>query len=168
MPETEQGPADLEQSRELHPVMWWHLWGLRFPTLQPLAVRLLSIPPSPAGGERIFKVLQTVLFTRPRRLAPKRVEIKTRLRFNTRQLERADVLAAFRRPTVELELRELLAGERGRARRRPLPPPRRSRIRTAMREGRLATTGQMTRAVTLVAVIRQMTPLLTIWWKHRA
>jgi len=78
--------------------------------LQPLAVRLLAIPPSAAGGERIFKALKTVLSTRRSRLAPKRVDNQTRLRFNTRQLERADMLAAFRRPTVDLELRAPLAG----------------------------------------------------------
>jgi len=38
----------------------------------------------------------------------------------------------------------------------------------AMGEGRLATTGQMTRTATLVAFIRQMTPLLTICWDRRA
>jgi len=106
--DTEQGPAALEQSSDLHPVMWWRLWGWRFPTL-----RLLSIPPSAARGERIFKALKTVLSTRRSRLAPERVDNQTRLRFKTRQLERADVLAAFRRPTVEFELRVLLAGETG-------------------------------------------------------
>ena len=54
-------------------------------------------------------------------------------------------------------------GRRGRTRRWPHSPPWRSRIRTATGEGRLATTGQMTRAVTLVAVI-----LLTICWERRA
>ena len=76
--DTEQGPAALEQSRDLHPVMWWRLWGWRFPTLQPLAVRLLAIPPSAAGGERIFKALKTVLSTRRSRLAPERVDNQTR------------------------------------------------------------------------------------------
>jgi len=42
--DTEQGPAALEQSRDLHPVMWWRHWGWLFPTLQPLAVRLLDTP----------------------------------------------------------------------------------------------------------------------------
>jgi len=111
--DTEQGPAALEQSRDLHPVMWWRLWGWLFPTLQPLAVRLLDIPTSAAEGERIFKALKTALSSRRSRLAPERVDNKTPLRFNTRQLERADVVAAFRCSTVELELRALLAGETG-------------------------------------------------------
>ena len=76
-------------------------------------MRLLSIPPSAAGGQRILKALKTVLSTRRSRLAPERVDYQTRLRFNTRQLERADVRAAFCRATVELELRALLAGEKG-------------------------------------------------------
>jgi len=57
--------------------------------------------------------LKTALSSRRSRLSPERVDNKTPLRFNTRQLERADVLAAIRRSTVELELRALLAGETG-------------------------------------------------------
>lgn len=56
------------QSQELHPVVLWRLWGYQYDVLQPLAVRLLSIPPSAAGGERIFKTIKGVLTSRRSRL----------------------------------------------------------------------------------------------------
>jgi len=72
-------------------------------TLQPLAVRLLAILPSAAGGERISKASNTVPSTRRSRLGPERVDNQIRLRFETRQLELPEVLAALLHPTVELD-----------------------------------------------------------------
>lgn len=108
-------------TRDLHPVLWWRLWGASLGVLQPLAVRLLSIPPSAAGGERMFKTLKGVLSTRRNRLAPHRVDAQTRLAFNAQQIRRACPIAAYRRSLAEVQLLGTLRGEVGTG--APVPDP---------------------------------------------
>ena len=76
----------------LHPSLWWRLWGCPFRVLQPVADRLLAIPPSAAGGERMFKTLKGVLTTRRNRLTNERVDARSRPIFSTSQLRCPDVL----------------------------------------------------------------------------
>jgi len=56
--EMEHGALPIEGN--LHPSLWWRLWGCPFSALQPVAARLLVIPPSAAGGERMFQTLKGV------------------------------------------------------------------------------------------------------------
>lgn len=100
-------------SRDLHPVLWWRLWGASLQVLQPLAVRLLSTPPSAAGGERMLKTLKGVLSTQRNRLAPQRADTQTRLAFNARQMGRACLIAGYRRSEAEIQLLAMLNGEVG-------------------------------------------------------
>lgn len=100
-------------SRDLHPVLWWRLWGASLQVLQPLAVRLLSTPPSAAGGERMLKTLKGVLSTQRNRLAPQRADTQTRLAFNARQMRRACLIAGYRRSEAEIQLLAMLNGEVG-------------------------------------------------------
>jgi len=103
----------LPSERNLHPSLWWRLWGCPFRALQPVAARLLAIPPSAAGGERMFETLKRVLTTRRNRLTNERVDAQSRLIFNTSQLRRPDVQGTYRRPDAEHELLATLDGETG-------------------------------------------------------
>ena len=86
---------------------------------------MLAIPPSAAGGERIFKTLKGVLTTRRNRVTNERVDAHSRLIFNTSHLRRPDVLGTYRRPDAEHELLAILDGETGSGApvQAPLPPP---------------------------------------------
>jgi len=113
----------LLSERNLHPSLWWRLWGCPFRALQPVAARLLAIPPSAAGGERMFKTLKGVLTTRRNRLTNERVDAQSRLIFNTSQLRRPDVIGTYRRPDAEHELLAMLDGETGSGAPVQAPPP---------------------------------------------
>jgi len=113
----------LLSERNLHPSLWWRLWGCPFRALQPVAARLLAIPPSAAGGERMFKTLKGVLTTMRNRLTNERVDAQSRLIFNTSQLLRPDVLGTYRRPDAMHELLAMLDGETGSGTPVQAPPP---------------------------------------------
>jgi len=87
-----------------HPCRWWRLHGEAFPDLRPLAVRILLLPPSAAGGERSFKVFNRTLTRLRNRLSPDKADMQTRIAFKLAQLERPDILRAYRRTRVELDL----------------------------------------------------------------
>lgn len=105
--------AGCPATRSLHQVLWLRLWGATLRVLQPLAVRLLSTPPSAAGGERVFKTLKGVLSTRRKRLASHRVDAQTRLTFNAHQMRRPCPMAAYRRSQAEVLSLAMLEGEVG-------------------------------------------------------
>jgi len=113
----------LPPEQGVHPDLWWRLWGATFRLLQPVTVHLLAMPPSAAGGKRMFKALKSVLTTRRNRLANCRVDSQTRVVFNSAQLRRGDVMGAYRRPIAEHELVAMLAGETGTGAPQQAPPP---------------------------------------------
>jgi len=113
----------LPSERNSHPSLWWRLWGCPFRELKPVAARLLAIPPSAAGGQRMFKTPKGVLTTRRNRLTNERVDAQSRLIFNTSQLRRPDVLGTSRRPDMEHELLAMLDGEKGSGAPVQAPPP---------------------------------------------
>ena len=65
----EASQAVLPPEQGVHPALWWRLWAATIRLLQPVAVHLLAMPPSAAGGERMFKALKSLLTTRSNRLA---------------------------------------------------------------------------------------------------
>jgi len=87
-----------------HPCHWWRLHGEAFSTLRPLAMRILLLPPSAAGGERSFKVFNRALTRLRNRLSPTKADMQTRIAFNSAQMDRADVVRAYRRTHLELDL----------------------------------------------------------------
>lgn len=88
-----------------------------------MAVRLCALPPSVAGGERVFKALKAALNTRRSHLSNERADSETRVVFNLAQLRRGDVLGSYRRPDVEYELRAMVNGETGTGAPAQAPPP---------------------------------------------
>jgi len=109
----EQALALTAPANELHLSAWLCLWGGRSETLQPVALRLLAIPPSAARGERILKALKGILKTRRNRVAMQQADMQTRLVFNSQALRRLDLLRAYRRPVAEQEMWRLLEGDSG-------------------------------------------------------
>jgi len=75
-----------------------------FPDLRPLAVRILQLPPSAAGGERSFKVSNRTLTRLRSRLSPDKADMHKHSAFTWAQLNRPDILRAYRRTCVELDL----------------------------------------------------------------
>jgi len=73
-----------------------------------VALHLLAIPPSAAGGGRIFKALKGILTTRRNRVEMQRTDMQTRLVFNSPALGRPDLFRAHSRPLAEQEMRRLL------------------------------------------------------------
>jgi len=87
-----------------HPFLWWCLHGEAFPSLRPLATRMLQLPPSEAGGERSFKVFNRTLTQMRNRLSSDKADKKTHIAFNLAQLERSNVVQADRCTRLELNM----------------------------------------------------------------
>jgi len=75
-----------------------------FADLRPLDVRILLLPPSAAGGQRSSKVSNRILNRLRSRLSPDKADMHKHSAFNWAQLKRPDILRAYRRTCVELDL----------------------------------------------------------------
>lgn len=107
------GVAETPAAR-LHPTIWWQVHGDEWPTLQFVAVRLLSLPCSSAGSERAFKPLGSLLSRTRNRTLDARVDKQWRIYVNSRQLKRADVLPEYTRSATERYVVEIVkAGNPG-------------------------------------------------------
>ncbi|KAJ9509681.1 hypothetical protein QJQ45_011310 [Haematococcus lacustris] len=68
------------------PVTWWEWYGKKTPVLQQVAQRVLSIPATSAGVERLFSVFKFIWSDRRNRLLMGRMWAMAYVYFNTRAL----------------------------------------------------------------------------------
>ncbi|KAJ9515752.1 hypothetical protein QJQ45_008632 [Haematococcus lacustris] len=68
------------------PVTWWEWYGKKTPVLQQVAQRVLSIPDTSAGVERLFSVFKFIWSDRRNRLLMGRMWAMAYVYFNTRAL----------------------------------------------------------------------------------
>ncbi|KAJ9532028.1 hypothetical protein QJQ45_003753 [Haematococcus lacustris] len=68
------------------PVTWWEWYGKKTPVLQQVAQRVLSIPATSAGVERLFSVFKFIWSDRRNRLLKGRMWAMAYVYFNTRAL----------------------------------------------------------------------------------
>ncbi|KAJ9530418.1 hypothetical protein QJQ45_000792 [Haematococcus lacustris] len=69
------------------PVTWWEWYGKKTPVLQKIAQRVLSIPATSAGVERLFSVFKFIWSDRRNRLLMGRMWAMAYVYFNTRALK---------------------------------------------------------------------------------
>ncbi|KAJ9515741.1 hypothetical protein QJQ45_008619 [Haematococcus lacustris] len=69
------------------PVTWWEWYGMETPVLQQVAQRVLSIPATSAGVERLFSVFKFIWSDRRNRLLMGRIWAMAYVYFNTRALK---------------------------------------------------------------------------------
>ncbi|KAJ9531655.1 hypothetical protein QJQ45_021807 [Haematococcus lacustris] len=69
------------------PVTWWEWYGKKTPVLQQVAQRVLSIPATSAGVERLFSVFKFIWSDRRSRLLMGRMWAMAYVYFNTRALK---------------------------------------------------------------------------------
>ena len=70
----------------LHPVGYCHLHGSRYPCLQVIAVRLLAVCPTSAGGERCFKRVSAVMTRNRSTVSVAKATKKAQIIYNGAQL----------------------------------------------------------------------------------
>lgn len=69
------------------PLQWWEQWGTKMPQLQDVALRLLCIPATAAGGERTFSVFSGVWRDDRSRLMLGRVGMIAYVYYNSRMIQ---------------------------------------------------------------------------------
>ncbi|KAJ9531183.1 hypothetical protein QJQ45_001018 [Haematococcus lacustris] len=83
------------------PVTWWEWYGMETPVLQQVAQRVLSIPATSAGVERLFSVFKFIWSDRRSRLLMGRMWAMAYVYFNTRALKHQEQPSAADAADVE-------------------------------------------------------------------
>ncbi|KAJ9505299.1 hypothetical protein QJQ45_028329, partial [Haematococcus lacustris] len=83
------------------PVTWWEWYGMETPVLQQVAQRVLSIPATSAGVERLFSVFKFIWSDRRNRLLMGRMWAMAYVYFNTRALKHQEQPSAADAADVE-------------------------------------------------------------------
>ncbi|KAJ9519604.1 hypothetical protein QJQ45_013377 [Haematococcus lacustris] len=80
-------PSIFHPRLQRDPVTWWEWYGKKTPVLQQVAQRVLSIPATSAGVERLFSVFNFIWNDRRSRLLMGRMWAMAYVYFNTRALK---------------------------------------------------------------------------------